>query len=147
VEVLDAIIRDAESIAVEPSPPAAIQGSEDYQRALAEAAVSLARRSGAHAIVAVTREGKTVHLLSTSRPGVPIVAATLDAEVARRLSLLHGVVPVVCDLDDDLGQVVGHMVELAVQRTAAPANAIIVVINTSHELDRGSSNFVRIRRA
>jgi hypothetical protein len=34
-----------------------------------------------------------------------------------------------------------------VKRSLAPDNAIMVVVNTAPDLDRGSSNFIRIRRA
>src|SRR5690242_19625458 len=69
VEVLDAIIRDAESaLAAGFSDRRGPTGTIDHVRALCEAAVGLSRRSGAHAIIAVTREGQTARLLSTIRP-------------------------------------------------------------------------------
>jgi pyruvate kinase len=146
VEVLDAIIRDAETI------PMLVErrrgdGVSGHAVALCEAAVSLSARSGAHAIVAVTREGNTAKRLSAIRPQADIVAATNDAEVARRLSIFHGVLPVVCDLDGDVEQVITRVVEAAVLRSRAPESAIMVVVNASADLDRGASNFVRIRRA
>jgi pyruvate kinase len=147
VEVLDAIIRDAETMPIGPTEAAAPPASADHARALSEAAVSLSRRSGAHAIVAITREGQTARMLSAIRPQAVIVAATDDAEVARRLSLWRGVVPMVRDLSGDTEQVITHVVESAVKRTKAPDNATMVVVNTSADLDRGSSNFIRIRRA
>jgi pyruvate kinase len=148
VEVLDAIIRDAESIPSVPleivAPPMGI----DYVKALSEAAVSLSRRSNAHAIVAITREGQTAKLLSAIRPQAVIVAVTDKPEVARSLALWHGVLPIVCDLDGETELVIGRVVESAVKR-ALPLSegATVVVVNTSADLDRGSSNFVRIRRA
>ena len=63
VEVLDAIIRDAESMAAPPPEPIAPPMGIDYVKALSEAAVSLSRRSNAYAIVAITREGQTARLL------------------------------------------------------------------------------------
>ncbi|HEX6214624.1 MAG TPA: pyruvate kinase [Vicinamibacterales bacterium] len=146
VEVLDAIIRDAETIPVLVDRRRS-DGVSGHAVALCEAAVSLSARSGAHAIVAVTREGNTAKRLSAIRPQADIVAATNDVEVARRLSIFHGVLPVVCDLDGDVEQVITRVVEFAVQRTRAPESAIMVVVNASADLDRGSSNFVRIRRA
>jgi pyruvate kinase len=147
VDVLNAIILDAESLftpLVESAPPMGI----DYVKALSEAAVSLSRRSNAHAIVAITREGKTAKLLSAIRPQALIVAVTDKPEVARVLALWHGVLPLVCDLDGETEQVIARVVESAVKRSgAAPDNAIMVVVNTATDLDRGSSNFVRIRRA
>jgi pyruvate kinase len=147
VEVLDAIIRDAESMSGVPADSTAPPMGIDYVKALSEAAVSLSRRSNAHAIVAITREGKTAKLLSAIRPHAVIVAATDKPEVARVLALWHGVVPIVCDLEGETEQVITRVVESAVKRSAAPDSAIMVVVNTTTDLDRGSSNFVRIRRA
>ena len=149
-EVLDAIIRDAESIPlVEAFSSISFQpdGQADHVNALCEAAVSLSLRSNAHAIVAVTREGKTPRLLSAIRPQALIVAATDNAGVARVLSLWRGVIPIVCDLGGDPEQVITRVVEAAVNQTQAPENATMVVVNTSADLDRGGSNFLRIRRA
>ena len=147
VDVLDAIIRDAETIPVPVDRRRASEGLVGHAVALCEAAVSLSARSGAHAIVAVTRQGNTAKRLSAIRPQADIVAATHDAEVARRLSIYHGVLPVVCDLEGDIERVITRVVELAVRRTNAPENATMVVVNASADLDRGASNFVRIRRA
>ena len=145
-EVLDAIIRDTESV-----PPPVDRRRGDgligHATALCEAAVSLSTRAGAHAIVAVTREGNTARRLSAIRPQADIVAATNDEEVARRLSIFHGVLPIVCDLEGDIEHVIGRVIEAAVKRTQAPENATMVVVNSSADLDRGASNFVRIRRA
>jgi pyruvate kinase len=145
VEVLDAIIRDAESMI---APPAgrADQPSVDHTRALSEAAVTLARRSGAHAIVAVTREGQTARLLSAARPQAIILAATDNEEVARRLNLWRGVIPMVCDLRGDMEEVITRVVDGAVKRAKTPDNATLVFVNTAADLDRGGSNFIRIRR-
>jgi pyruvate kinase len=146
VEVLDAIIRDAESM---PPPWIDRRGSMqkvNHMRALSEAAVMLADRADAHAIVAVTREGKTARRLSAIRPHAPILAATDRPEVARRLSLWRGVVPMVCDLSGDIETVITRAVDGAAQRSAAPENATLVFVNTSADLDKGAANFVRIRR-
>jgi len=145
VEVLDAIIRDAESMSSWPAP-AGDQPNVNHTRALTEAAVTLARRSGAHAIVAVTRQGQTARSLSALRPQAIILAATDSDEVARRLSLWRGVVPMVCDLSGDTEDVITRVVDGAVKRWGAPEDAIMVFVNTAADLDRGGSNFVRIRR-
>ncbi|HWI17168.1 MAG TPA: pyruvate kinase, partial [Vicinamibacterales bacterium] len=147
VEVLDAIIRDAESIFPGPVDLPAPAMAIDYMKGLSEAAVSLSRRSNAHAIVAVTREGQTARLLSAIRPQSIIVAVTDNPEVARCLAVWHGIVPLVCDLSGDTEEIITRVVDAAVKRTNAPDNATMIVVNTSADLDRGSSNFVRIRRA
>jgi pyruvate kinase len=146
VQVLDAIIRDAETIPLPVDRRRGGDGLVGHAAALCEASVALSSRSGAPAIVAVTREGNTAALLSAVRPRADIVAATDDPEIARRLCLWHGVVPIVCDLSGDIEQVIAIVLEHAVRRIQAPENAVMVVVNTSADLDRGSSNFVRIRR-
>ncbi len=147
VEVLDAIIRDAESIPAPSNEIVAPAMGIDYVEALSEAAVSLSRRSNAHAIVAITLTGQTARLLSAIRPQALIVAVTDNAEIARCLSLWHGIVPMICDLGGEIEAVITRVVDAAVKQTHAPDNATMIVVNTSVDLDRGSSNFVRIRRA
>ena len=114
--------------------------------ALCDAAVTLATRSGANAIVAITSEGWTARLLAARRPPVPIVAATDRDEVARRLCLWRGVVPLVCALDGDVEAVVNRIVDTALRQVTPAANATMVFVNAKPDLDRGGANFVRIRR-
>ena len=73
-----------------------------HGRAICEAAVTLAARGDAAAIVAITRGGKTARVLSALRPPVPIYAATDQPAIARRLALAWGVVPVLADLSGDV---------------------------------------------
>ena len=147
VEVLAAIIGDAESM-MSASTEIYQAAAVDHVKALCEAAVSLSRRSQADAIVAITREGQTARLLSAIRPLAMIITVTDKAEVARCLALWHGVLPIVCQLDGETEQVIARVVEAAVKRVLPLSEtATVVVVNTSADLDRGSSNFVRIRRA
>jgi len=99
VETLDAIIREAETLAPASSPVDARVIDLAHSRALCEAAVTLATGDGARAIVAVTRQGKTARVLSAFRPRVPVFAATPDPAVARRLTLHRGVTPIVSHAD------------------------------------------------
>jgi len=102
VETLDAIIRDAEML-----PPLAVASvarlmHAEHGRALCEAAVTLADRGAADAIVAVTREGNTARMLAALRPNALIFAATNRVEVARRLMLYRGVVPIVTTIAENV---------------------------------------------
>jgi pyruvate kinase len=147
VEALDAIIRDAESMEAPANDRRQASGILDHVRALSEAAVSLSRRANAYAIVAVTREGQTARTLSAIRPQALIAAVTDKPEVARCLALWHGVLPIVAELEGDTESVTARVTESVMKRSLAPDNAIMVVVNTAPDLDRGSSNFIRIRRA
>ena len=147
VEVLHAIIAEAEAAPPPWQSPFNAAGGEGHVPALNEAAVMVARHTRAHAIVAITRVGQTARMLSAARPDTVIVAATPAPEIARCLNLCRGVLPMVCSIDGELEQVVTRAVEAAVSLTGAAGNAIMVVVNTTDDLDRGASNFVRVRRA
>ena len=147
VQILDLIIRDAETM-----PPVSsirLEGTRlltGHGRAICEAAVTLADRGDATAIVAMTRGGKTARLLSALRPRAPIFAATDDPDISRRLALWWGVVPVLTDLSGDVstaaGRIGGKLVELGV----IPASSVIVLVSINPELAPGPSNFLKLQR-
>jgi pyruvate kinase len=148
VETLDAIIRDAESM-----PPAAMwherrsdAAAADHGCALCDAAVTLSERTGAYAIVAVTHAGWTARLLAARRPQALVIAATARAETARALTLWRGVMPIVCDLNGDIELVISRIVDEAQRAIALPGDAVLVFVNTTGDLDRSGTNFVRIRQ-
>jgi pyruvate kinase len=151
VEALDAIIRDAEADGVR--EPTAVprhvagDGPWDHAAALADAAVALATRAHAGAIVAVTREGRTARMLAAARPAATIYAATDRPEVARRLVLWWGVSPQVVSLDGDVDQVAARVVDHLRASGRITPSSTAVIVNVSPDLDRGTANFVRIRRA
>jgi pyruvate kinase len=147
VQTLDLIIRDAEQMptayAITLEHSQLLSGSG---RALCEAAVTLADRSNAAAIVAVTREGKTARVLSALRPHAPIYAATGSAEVARHLALAWGIVPVVSDLGADVAQSLDRITEVLISRSLVVPSSVIVVVSISPDLAHGPSNFLKLQR-
>jgi pyruvate kinase len=147
VQTLDLIIRDAEQMpASAPVPLENTQLLSGSGRALCEAAVTLADRSHAIAIVAVTRGGKTARVLSALRPRAPIYAATGTGGVARQLALAWGVVPVICDLGTDVGQALDRITEMLISRSLVAPSAVIVVVSISPDLAQGPSNFLKLQR-
>ena len=147
VQTLDAIIRDAEAM-----PAAGRATLEDsrvpggHNRAICEAAVTLAARGDASAIVAMTRGGKTARLLSALRPRVPIFAATDQPEISRRLALAWGVVPVLADLSGDVGEAASRIGEMLIAHRSVPASCVIVLVSITPDLTRGSLNFLKLQR-
>jgi pyruvate kinase len=146
VQTLDAIIRDAElspdvGLPVQPSTTA-----KDHAQALCEAAVTLADRGDAQAIVAVTRLGATARRLSAVRPHAPIYAATDRAQTARRLAICWGVHPLFMELGDTLDDVRDRVRQALVARGLVATGAVVVVVNISEDLTRVDANFLRIQR-
>ena len=61
--------------------------------AISAAVSSIAKQLNAGAIFPLTKSGATAHNVSKFRPATPIVAITSEIEVARRLQLAWGVIP------------------------------------------------------
>ena len=148
VQTLDAIIRDAETIA----PVGRLSLDEKshllggHGRAICEAAVTLAERGEANAIVAVTRGGKTARLLSALRPRTPIYAATDRPDISRRLALAWGVAPVLTDLSGDVNEAANRIGAKLVERDRIPPSSVIVLVSITPDLARGPSNFLKLQR-
>ena len=147
VQTLDAIIRDAETMPI--AVASSIDGSRmlgGHGRAICEAAVTLASRGAAAAIVAITRGGKTARLLSALRPPMPIYAATDQPAISRILTLAWGVVPVLADLSGDVGAAASRIGEMLVSSGAVPAGSVVVLVSITPDLARGPSNFVKVQK-
>ena len=146
VQTLDAIIRDAESSPepVSELPVAPIH--EDHAQAICEAAVTLADRADAQAIVAVTRGGATARRLSALRPSAPIVAATELGETARRLALHWGVVPLCMDLGEKLDAASARAGRRLVAQGLVKAGDAVVFVSVNADLTRADANYLKIQR-
>jgi pyruvate kinase len=110
VETMDRIVRDvtdSEEYAElrEQRVPAAGDAATD---ALARSARYLARDVGASTIVVASESGYTARKVAKYRPATPIVAATPDDSVRRRLVLTGNVTPVRVDLSGDGADAVIH---------------------------------------
>jgi pyruvate kinase len=143
VATLDAVIRGAEGISpsLEIEPDLEVTGVA-HNRALCEAAVTLAESGHAAAIVAVTRGGKTARMLSAFRPSVPIFAVTPNPELARRLVIYRGVTPLVAEFDTTGIFIERHLID----RGLLEAGAVVVFVSVNADLTRPDANFLRIRR-
>jgi pyruvate kinase len=163
VRVLDAIIRDAESTEVRfssasemvatvrvPSPllrmPVVPGTADDHQDALCRAAVTLAADGHAEAIIAVTQAGLTVRRLAPLRPCAPVVAITAQPEMARRMAINWGVVPLCLDIGDDVDASGSPLRDALVARGLVATGATVVLIRIHHDLDKTDANYLKIRR-
>jgi pyruvate kinase len=147
VQTLDAVIRDAETI--DPVGSIPLEDTHllsGHGRAICDAAVTLAEHANAAAIVAVTRGGKTARVLSALRPRVPILAATDQGTIARRLALSWGVTPVLTDLSGDLEAAAPRIGRELVSRGTLAAGAVVVLVSINPNVAPGSTNFVKLAR-
>ncbi len=147
VQMLDAVLREAERLSPRSAVTLETVGKRaGHGRALCESAVTLATHAQASAIVALTRSGETARLLAAHRPRAPIYAATDRIKVARRLSLLWGVVPVLAALGDDATTTVKRIGADLVAKAAIAPSSVIVVVAVNPDLSPGPSNFLKVQR-
>jgi pyruvate kinase len=147
VKTLNAIIGDAEAAPAD--DVVAMRRTavhDDHARALCEAAVTLADRGAAQAIVAVTRGGTTARRLSSLRPQAPIVAATERQETARRLTLHWGIVPLCMPLGENLDAASTRVGARLVETGLVSAGATAVFVSISPDLTRRDANYLMIQR-
>ena len=147
VRTLNAIIGDAEASPLHKVPIELIaSGYADHAHALCEAAVTLADRAAAQAIVAITRGGTTARWLSALRPQAPIIAATERERTARRLTLHWGVVPMCLPIGDNLDEASARVGAQLVERGLAAVGATAVFVSISADLSRRDANYLKIHR-
>jgi pyruvate kinase len=141
VETLGRVIEDAERI---PSERVRISTDSIENRhglALCEAAVTLSTTAEAAAIIAVTREGKTATLLSALRPTAATYAVTESEEVARTLTLMRGVMPVITPEFDPQ-----RVARLLIDRQILPNGCVVVFINFNGDLARVDANYLNVQK-
>ncbi|HVQ15222.1 MAG TPA: pyruvate kinase [Vicinamibacterales bacterium] len=146
VHTLDLVICEAESM---PSSRVQLERprlQSGHQHAVCEAAVTLAERGDAAAIVAITRGGTTARVLSALRTRVPIFAATDQPEIARRLALPWGVVPVLTEIGEDVATTGKRISDDLLARHTLQPGAVVVFVSVSEELGPGPTNFVKLQK-
>jgi pyruvate kinase len=102
-------------------------------RAIGHAARALADDLKASAVVVLTRSGATAQSVSLERPRAPIIAFTEHAAIGRRLSVWHGVVPVIMPLESTIDALVEQVDrETARQGLTAAGDRIVIVGANPH---------------
>jgi pyruvate kinase len=95
---------------------------------------------------AVIRDGNTARMLATFRPPVPILAATTRVEVARRLLLYRGVVPLVVEHGESVDATGDRVARELVARGLLPAGSEVVFVSVNTDLRRQAANFIKLYR-
>jgi pyruvate kinase len=141
VQMLAAIIREVEGMPdhADVSPDAAARNRPG--RPLCEAAVALAERSGAVAIVAMTEAGKTPRMLAALRPSAQILAATPNARTAAQLSLTWGVTPVITG-----AMTIPGVRDALRNREIVQQGDVIVFVSMHPKLSQDGTNFIHLER-
>ncbi len=146
VSIMDRIIRRTEQHRLYRSLVAASEPEveDSPPHAVAAAAATLADAIEAAAIVAFTSSGTTAARIARKRPNVPILAATSDTAVSRRLSLYWGAHSVLGPEIDSYEAMVDRAAEVAAQEGFAQAPDLVVAVAGIPFGRAGTTNNLRV---
>lgn len=112
--------------------------------AIGHAACVLAQDAGAEAIVCCTRTGRTARLVARHRPHVPVIGVSPGMETVRRMALVWGVRPVLCDDFVTIDGMIQMSLDAAKIRGGIKSGARIVIAGGSPAAGPGHTDFLRV---
>ncbi len=146
VRALAAIAEQAEARLFQRTPHGIHErsGIPDVSEALSHASCVLALEAGAKAIVCCTRSGHTARMAARHRISVPIIAVSPEESTVRRLALVWGVKPVLCDEFDSTDGMIRTSLDAARTAGGLSSGDHIVVIGGSPSAGPGHTDFLRV---
>ena len=114
--------------------------------ATARAACHIASQVQAKVVMAFTTRGTTALRVSKYRPRQPILAVTPSENVARRLALSWGVLPVIKKAPPRLTQILELAVEVALEIGIAGKGNILVITAGIPPTGHGGTNLIKVHR-
>lgn len=113
-------------------------------QAIGHAARALADDIDVKAIVVLTASGRIAQHISQERPDAPIIAFTERENVGRRLSLWHGVQPIVIVLESTIDDIIAQFNRELVSRQLAGIGDRIVIVGADPGRMRQGSVFLEV---
>ena len=117
-----------------------------YAETMADMAYRCARMQGATGICVFTASGSSARLVSRFRPPVPIFAFTGSAAVARQLSVIYGVQPILSPDPVDTDQMVKLLDHILVGKGLVKERETVVFMAGQPIGRPGTTNFVKLHR-
>jgi pyruvate kinase len=121
-------------------------GTPTYAETMAEMAYRCARAQGAAAIVVFTASGASAKLVSRYRPPAPIYAFTQSAAVARQLSVIYGVFPILVPDPVDTDEMVKLLDRTLLGKGLLKPRDNVVFVAGQPIGRAGTTNFVKLHR-
>jgi pyruvate kinase len=151
VQAMDRIAREIENSQILETGPhydlpalARPDGFTPTEQVIASATSEAVRRLGAPLILTFTSSGSTARIVSSFRPPVPILAITDRPRTWAQLSLVWGVIPVVCSEDATYEEMLACGREEAVRRGLAKAGDRVVVTAGLPMHRSGTTNLLQV---
>lgn len=112
--------------------------------AISHAACVLAREARAKAIVCCTRSGHTARMVARHRIAVPVVAVSPESATVRRLALVWGVNPVLCDEFESTDGMMRTSIDAARSAGGLGRGDHMVIVGGSPAAGPGHTDFLRV---
>lgn len=115
--------------------------------AVCYSAVTTARDLNASAIITATQSGLSARMVSKYRPKAEIIATTPDWEVARKLSLVWGVLPIIVSQMQSTDDVILKSVDEAIDQGVVKRGDMLVIAAGIPIGYTGTTNFLKVHIA
>ncbi|MFH1875231.1 MAG: pyruvate kinase [Pseudomonadota bacterium] len=147
VKAMAAIAYEAESdMPPLPQRRREFESSSLQSQIIAEGAVLIAEELGAQAIVTPTRSGRTPLFVSQQRPPMPILAPISNQNMARRMSLFWGVVPILTTDAASVDKILIQAEKVARQSAYIEKGDRIVITSGAHGTKDDLMRLVEVRQ-
>ena len=142
VQMMDTIIREIEGSTLyeQLTEPPLQKMDWDFTHACAAAASLTSRHAKLAAIVVFTRAGHTADMVAEFRPRAPIIGVTALRDVAQRMALQWGVIPVVHALPEMPNETLALAARIA-RETLPMRDGDTIGIVAGHQKDTGIKSF------
>ena len=138
---------------IERHPPMARRGRDERlardavvstEQAIAAATVAAVRMLAAPCVMVFTKSGFTARIVSSHRPGVPILALTAEPRTYRQLALVWGVVPELVPHGESYDDMVLLGLDLVRKRELAdPGSRVVVTAGVPIDVG-GTTNLMKV---
>jgi pyruvate kinase len=134
----------AQTRGLEPAPSLAL--SDRRASAVARAAVQAALDLNARLVAVWTTSGETVRLVARHRLPMPVIGLTVDERVLRRMSLLHGVIPLRTQPLSHPAEMASVLDERLLSEGLAGVGDIVVVVTSTRPHHTGNTDTTLVHR-
>ena len=114
------------------------------EQAIAAATTAAVRMLAAPCVVVFSKTGFTARIVSSHRPGVPILALTDEPRTYRQLALVWGVIPQLIPHAANYDHVVEHALETLKERGLAEEGHRVVITAGVPFDERGTTNLMKV---
>jgi pyruvate kinase len=119
-------------------------GTASTEETIAAATVTAVRMLGAALVVVLTKSGFSARIVSSQRPGVPILALTDVERTYSQLALVWGVIPELVPHSDSYDRMLQFAREAAIRRgLAKPGDKVLVTAGVPFDVP-GTTNMVKV---